>query len=82
MPFAHASACDFAHTQSDRWSIVKEGGAQWLKTPCGDRFYSLGVNILDGGYIERDHDGTVYYSWKKFAPSLADWIGETGRRLG
>ena len=78
---APAPACDLASAPTSHWTIVKEGGAEWLKTPCGDPFYSLGVNILDGGYPDREHDGKTYYSWKAFAPSLDDWIGETLRRL-
>ena len=78
---APAAACDLASASTTRWSVAKEGGAEWLKTPCGDRFYSLGVDILDGGYPDRERDGKVWYSWKAFAPNLGAWIGETRRRL-
>jgi hypothetical protein len=50
-------------------------------TPCGDRFFSLGVNVLDGGYPDRERGGKVWYSWKAFSPTLADWTAETRRRL-
>jgi len=50
-------------------------------TPCADRFFSLGVNVLDGGYAEREKNGKVWYSWKAFVPTLADWTSETRRRL-
>src|SRR5207302_1657574 len=76
-----ALACDFDHAATSRWTIVKEGGAQWLKTPCGEPFYSLGVNILDGGYPDRERDGKTYYSWKAFASSVDDWAAETRNRL-
>ncbi|MGC2411988.1 MAG: hypothetical protein WA459_04740, partial [Stellaceae bacterium] len=76
-----AQACDFDHAPSSRWSLASEDGVWWLKTPCGDRFYSLGVNILNGGYPDRDKDGKVYYSWKAFAPTLADWTRDARRRL-
>jgi hypothetical protein len=79
---AAARACDFEHAPSSRWSLASENGVSWLRTPCGDRFYSLGVNILDGGYPDRDKGGKVYYSWKAFAPTLADWVAATRRRLG
>jgi hypothetical protein len=82
LPAAPASACtDFAAAPSTRWSLTKEDGVAWLVTPCGERFFSLGVNVLDGGYADREKDGKIWYSWKAFAPSLADWIGETRRRL-
>jgi hypothetical protein len=75
-------ACtDFASAPSSRWSLATERGVSWLVTPCGERFFSLGVNILDGGYAEREKTGKIYYSWTAFAPSLADWTAETRRRL-
>jgi hypothetical protein len=75
-------ACtDFAAAPSSRWSLVKEGGVAWLRTPCGDRFFSLGVNVLDGGYAEREKAGKTWYSWKAFAPTLADWAANTRQRL-
>jgi hypothetical protein len=76
-----ARACDFDAAPSSRWLLAAESGVWWLKTPCGERFYSLGVNILDGGYPDRARDGKVYYSWQAFAPTLGDWIAETRRRL-
>ncbi|MGH7095761.1 MAG: hypothetical protein ACREFB_19800, partial [Stellaceae bacterium] len=80
-PVAGAHCCDFAHAPSDRWSVERRSGVAWLKTPCGDRFYSLGVNVLDGGYPWRDHDGKVYYSWHAFDPSLGVWAATARRRL-
>jgi hypothetical protein len=76
-----ALACDFDKAPSSHWSLAVDNGVDWLKTPCGDRFYSLGVNILDGGYPERERDGKLYYSWRAFAPTLPDWIAESRQRL-
>ncbi len=56
-------------------------GKSWLVTPSGQRFFSLGVNALDGGYPYRDKDGKVYYSWTAFAPSSERWVETTRRRL-
>ena len=78
-PAGHA--CNLATAPATRWSIVKDHGASWLKTPCGERFYSLGVNALDGGYPWREHDGKTWYSWTAFTPSLVDWVNETMARL-
>ncbi len=50
-------------------------------TPCGDRFFSLGVNVLDGGAPSRQSRDRVWYSWTAFEPSLDDWIGVTRARL-
>jgi len=43
-----ALACDFDKAPSSRWALAAENGVDWLKTPCGDRFYSIGVNIGSG----------------------------------
>ena len=77
-----ALACaDFAAATSTRWSLTTEHGVSWLVTPCGERFFSLGVNILDGGYPEREKAGKIYYSWKAFEPTLEDWAAKARRRL-
>ncbi len=60
---------------------MHDGAVAWLRTPCGERFYSLGVNVLDGGYDWRERDGKTYYSWRAFMPSLAAWVEETRQRL-
>ena len=80
---AAALACDFDHAATSHWSVASENGVEWLKTPCGDRFYSLGVNILDGGNGEKKRLGEAYtgYDWAKFAPTLDDWAAETRGRL-
>jgi len=78
---APALACDIEHAPSSHWSVVRENAVAWLETPCGERFYSLGVNILDGGYEARERSGKTYYNWKAFAPTLDAWIGETRNRL-
>jgi hypothetical protein len=77
-----AAACtDFAAASSTRWSLITEHGVSWLVTPCGERFFSLGVNILDGGYPEREKAGKIYYSWKAFEPTIEDWAAKARRRL-
>ena len=79
-----AVACaDFDAAPSSRWSLSKEGGTSWLVTPCGDRFYSLGVNVLDGGNGEHAKLGSAYtgYRWEVFASTLAAWSADTRRQL-
>ena len=31
----------------NRWSLKVLGGVSWLMTPCGDRFFSVGINGID-----------------------------------
>jgi hypothetical protein len=77
---APSHACDLATAPSSRWSTVEEDGAQWLKTPCGDRLFSIGVNVVDGGAsgarLARPH-----YDWHAVSPRLEDWLKETQGRL-
>jgi hypothetical protein len=83
-PFGVAWACaDFATAPSSRWSLTLDHGVAWLVTPCGDRFFSLGVNVLDGGNGEHQKLGQAYsgYRWEAFAPTLPDWSAQTRRRL-
>ena len=77
-----AAACpDLGDAPSTRWTIAVENGVSWLRTPCGERFFSLGVNALDGGYPYRRKDGKVWYSWTAFDPTLEHWVSRTRQRL-
>ena len=73
--------CDLDNAPSSRWSVAHDHGAAWLTTPCGERFFSAGVNVLDGGAPAREADGRVWYSWTAFQPSLEDWVHETVTRV-
>lgn len=42
-----AAACsDLAHAPSTRWQVERAGGAAWLRDPCGNRLFSIGVNVV------------------------------------
>ncbi len=76
-----ATACDLATAPTTRWTTTRDArGIAWLKTPCGERFFSLGVNVVDGGAsgarLTRAH-----YDWQRSAPTLEAWIEATRRRL-
>ncbi|HVA14578.1 MAG TPA: hypothetical protein VNF99_15130 [Stellaceae bacterium] len=75
-----ASACDLAHAPTTRWTIARHGAVSNLVTPCGDPFFSTGVNVLDAGitasYLDRPH-----YDWRNSAGSLDEWVAETKERL-
>lgn len=78
---AGAHACDFANAPSSRWTVAQEGKASFLVTPCGDKFFSIGVNVIDGGasgaHLDRPH-----YDWHIAAPSISDWIEAARQRIG
>ncbi len=75
-----ASSCTLAEAPSTRWSVVSRNGIAWLATPCGERFFSIGVDVVDGGAsgatLARPH-----YDWPQTAPSLEAWIARTRERL-
>jgi hypothetical protein len=75
-----AWACDLDSASSSRWTIARHGAISGLVTPCGDSFFSTGVNVLDAGitagYLDRPH-----YDWRDSANSLNDWVAETKERL-
>ena len=73
-------ACsDFRAAPSSRWSIAASGGAPVLLTPCGEPFFSLGVNGIDGGAaLPASSRG---YRWQRFAESRAEWAATVRRRL-
>jgi hypothetical protein len=76
-----AFGCDLAQAPSTRWSVARDArGSAWLRTPCGERFFSIGVDVVDGGAsgarLPRAH-----YDWRDAAPSLAYWANATRDRL-
>jgi hypothetical protein len=76
------SACpDFGAAPSSRWTIVRRDGIAWLVTPCGERFFSAGVNTLDGGAPNGEVNGRPAYYWKTFYPDLTDWLAATRSRM-
>jgi hypothetical protein len=80
---ATAQACpDLADAPSSRWTLRAEAGAQWLVTPCGERFYSIGINVLDGEIPKREVEGRTRYDWHRYYPSLEAWRADTLQRIG
>jgi hypothetical protein len=75
----NASACpDLAGASSSRWRIAVDQGVAWLVTPCGDRFFSLGVNVVDGG----GQGERPSYAWVRHYPDpLAFWAATRGRLI-
>lgn len=75
-------ACpQLASAPHSQWKITVHNGVSWLMTPCGERFLSIGVNVLDGGYPSRSFDGRLAYHWGTFYPDLETWGRVTRQRL-
>src|SRR5437667_10495719 len=81
-PAARGGAtCTWATVPGARWTLASEGGVAWLVTPCGERFYSIGIHGLDGGAPRRRAGGRIYYHWPTFFPDFASWLGTTRARV-
>lgn len=75
-------ACaDFALAPNAHWQIANQNNALWLMTPCGERFFSIGVNVLDPGYPQRIFQGRLSYHWQTFYPDLGAWSQITRQRV-
>ncbi len=78
---APAQACDLATAPDAGWRVERDGdGHAWLRTPCGERFFSIGVNVVDGG-ASGAHLNRPHYDWRETAASLAAWEAVTRQRL-
>src|SRR5574341_808905 len=69
-----AEACpELALAPHSRWQVTAHNGVFWLVTPCGERFFSLGVNVLEAGYPQRLFEGRLAYHWGTFYPTMEAW---------
>ena len=77
---APAADCTLTHAPTTRWRAVEHDGRAWLVDPCGERTFSIGVNVLDAGRsganLQRPH-----YDWRTHYRSLPDWVAATDARL-
>lgn len=82
LPALPASACpDLADASHSRWRVETRQGVSWLITPCGESFFSVGVNVLTGGAPSRVDKGRVWYHWETFYSTFNAWRESTLRRL-
>ncbi len=78
---ARATGLDLSCARSSRWTVRSTHGVAWLVDPCGRRFYSIGINGLDGGA-----DGATpaanpdTYQWTARYPDLTAWARATRAR--
>jgi hypothetical protein len=76
------SACaDFRSASSSQWSIQTSAKGAVLMTPCGEPFFSLGVNGVDRGDLSASEGAARGYRWERFAASPGEWAATARRRL-
>lgn len=82
LPGAAAFACsDSDRTPSSRWSIGRLATGPVLLTPCGEPFFSIGVNAVSGGDLEDFERNPHAYWWARFASSRSTWAKSARWRL-
>ena len=67
---------EIAHAPGSRWGVTMDQGVAWLVTPCGDRFFSLGVNVVDGG---ANGQRPSYYWVRHYPDPLTYWTATRDR---
>jgi hypothetical protein len=72
---------DLREAPHSRWGTTIDSGVHWLVTPCGERFFSIGVNAMDGGEPQRFSNGRIAYHWGTFYPDLNGWVQAARRRV-
>ena len=77
-----AVACtDLRQAPHSRWRTTIDDGVHWLVTPCGERFFSVGINAMEGGEPQRFSNGRIAYHWGTFYPDLEE-LGASGTATG
>lgn len=75
-------ACpQFAQAPHTRWQVEARHNVFWLLTPCGEPFFSTGINVINEGYPSRMYAGRLSYHWQTFYPDFETWKTITRRRV-
>jgi hypothetical protein len=70
-----------ADAPHSRWAVTTEGGAAWLITPCGERFFSIGINCLNGGAPAPPGAERTAYHWRAFDTDFPRWLARARARV-
>jgi hypothetical protein len=69
-----ANACSqWSLAPHTKWQVEARQQVFWLLTPCGDPFFSIGINVLNAGYPSRVYEGRLSYHWPTFYPDFETW---------
>jgi hypothetical protein len=76
------AACpDLTRAPHSQWRTAVQDDVHWLVTPCGEHFFSIGINAIDGGLSQRFLNGRLAYHWGTFYPDLETWGQFTLQRV-
>ena len=67
-----------AQATNTQWQLAVNDGASWLVTPCGERFFSVGINGLDPGQLRPPtHKPRTRGSWVPLSAAPESWTKST-----
>ena len=75
------ASCRLTEVPENAWRLTVVDGVSWLVNPCGELFFSLGVNMVSGGGPRREAGGRIYYYWPHYYPDFSAWARATSGRL-
>jgi hypothetical protein len=72
---------DLREAPHSRWGTTIQDRVHWLVTPCGERFFSLGVNVMDGAVTQAFSNERSAYHWARFYADLQAWAQSARQRV-
>lgn len=63
------------------WSKLQDGEVAWLRTPAGERFFSIGVNVVDGEPDREPRQGSLQYRYSNGHATPEAWAVATRELL-
>jgi len=82
MARAAGADCNLASAPNSQWKVESSGGAWWLETPCGERFFSVGINGLDPDQLNPPtHRARTRDTWVALRPASGWWVKSTAAQI-
>jgi hypothetical protein len=73
-PRIGGATCSTPAASANRWRLESHDGVSWLITPCGERFFSIGVNTLLP-------TSSAAPSWPEIPAGPEAWARRTARQI-
>jgi hypothetical protein len=74
VPGLASAECNFESIPNGQWRLETKGGAAWLVTPCGERFFSVGINGLDPAQLNPPtHLPRTRHTWLPLPAAPESW---------
>lgn len=79
--FVLCSSSAFVARAGTEWSTEREDQVSWLRQPGGERFFSIGVNVVDAEPDRAPRRGRLQYRWAPAHASPEAWVVATRAQL-